>query len=827
MVGKDYEEGGMIKHGSMMINAVSNSTVPHISLLIGASYGAGHYGMCGRAYDPRFLFAWPSAKSAVMGGAQLAGVLSIVSRAAAEARGQQVDEDGRRGDAGRRRGSDRSRVAADGAVRDALRRRGDRPARYPHRVGNVFVRHRQWPDQGDVELRRLPDVMQMAITRVLVANRGEIARRVFATCRTLGLGTVAVYTDPDANAPHVAEADARVRLPKTNDYLNAEAIIAAARAAGADAVHPGYGFLSENAEFAAAVQAAGLVWIGPPVDAVRAMGSKIESKKMMAAAGVPVLEELDPDTVTADQLPVLVKASSGGGGRGMRVVDQLDALPSEVAAAQREAQSAFGDPTVFCERYLPTGHHVEVQVMADSHGTVWAVGERECSIQRRHQKIIEEAPSPLVERIPGMRARLFEAARLAAGAIGYTGAGTVEFLADDDGEFYFLEMNTRLQVEHPVTEETTGLDLVELQIAVADGGRLDAEPPAAHGHSIEARLYAEDPARDWQPQAGQVQRIDVPAARTEFSTLGARTGIRLDSGIVDGSVVSIHYDPMLAKVISYAPTRRQAALVLADALARAQLHGLRTNRDLLVNVLRHQAFLDGATDTAFFDTHDLAKLSAPLVDDAVIRLSAIAAALADAAGQSGDGHRCSARSPAGGATWRRATRSRPMPTTTACEHRIEYRFTRTGLLLPADESIQLVSATAHEVVLADDHGVARSFAVKRYDAKVSVYVDSAHGPVHLVALPRFPEPGSAVEKGSLVAPMPGNVIRLGAAVGDTVTAGQPLIWLEAMKMEHTITAPADGVLAELNVDTGHQVEVGAVLARVDVPHDPEAEGDTP
>ncbi len=358
----------------------------------------------------------------------------------------------------------------------------------------------------------------MGITRVLVANRGEIARRVFATCRRLGLSTVAVYTDPDAAAPHVSEADARVRLPRTNDYLNAEAIIAAARVAGADAVHPGYGFLSENAEFAAAVQNAGLVWVGPPVDAVRAMGSKIESKKMMAAAGVPVLDELDPDTVTESQLPVLVKASAGGGGRGMRVVRELSALPGEVAAARREAQSAFGDPTVFCERYLPTGHHVEVQVMADTHGTVWAVGERECSIQRRHQKIIEEAPAPLVERTPGMRAKLFDAARLAAGAIGYTGAGTVEFLADDDGEFYFLEMNTRLQVEHPVTEETTGLDLVELQLAVADGGRLDAEPPAAHGHSIEARLYAEDPARGWQPQAGVVHRVrragrSVPSSR--------------------------------------------------------------------------------------------------------------------------------------------------------------------------------------------------------------------------------------------------------------------------------------------------------------------------
>jgi propionyl-CoA carboxylase alpha chain len=660
----------------------------------------------------------------------------------------------------------------------------------------------------------------MGITRVLVANRGEIARRVFATCRRLGLGTVAVYTDPDAAAPHVAEADARVRLPNTNDYLNAEALIAAARAAGADAVHPGYGFLSENADFAAAVQDAGLIWVGPPIDAVRAMGSKIESKKLMSAAGVPVLEELDPETVTQAQLPVLVKASAGGGGRGMRVVHELSALPDEVAAARREAQSAFGDPTVFCERYLPTGHHIEVQVLADAHGTVWAVGERECSIQRRHQKIIEEAPAPLVERTPGMRTKLFDAARLAAGAIGYTGAGTVEFLADDDGEFYFLEMNTRLQVEHPVTEETTGLDLVELQLAVADGGRLDAEPPAAKGHSIEARLYAEDPARGWQPQAGSVHRIDVPAVRAQFDSLGQRTGIRLDSGIVDGSVVSIHYDPMLAKVISYAPTRRQAALVLADALARTRLHGLRTNRELLVNVLRHPAFLDGATDTAFFDTHDLAVLSAPLADATTIRSSAVAAALADA-----ENNRATATvlgsAPSG---WRNLPSGYQVKTYSdddGTEHRIEYRFTRTGLVLAGEKTAQLVTAAPDQVVLADDNGVATSFSVNRYDD--DVYVDSARGPVHLIAVPRFPEPGSAVEKGSLVAPMPGNVIRLGAAVGDTVTAGQPLIWLEAMKMEHTITAPADGVLGELNVSTGQQVEVGAVLARVDAP---ENEGDS-
>ncbi|MFL6088498.1 MAG: biotin carboxylase N-terminal domain-containing protein, partial [Mycobacterium sp.] len=393
------------------------------------------------------------------------------------------------------------------------------------------------------------------ITRVLVANRGEIARRVFATCRRLGIGTVAVYTDSDAASPHVADADARVRLEGRNGYLDAQQLIAAARAAGADAIHAGYGFLSENPEFAAAVLEADLTWIGPPVAAVAAMGSKIEAKKMMAAAGVPVLDELDPDTITADQLPVLIKASAGGGGRGMRVVRELSELPAQVETARREAQSAFGDPTVFCERYLATGHHVEVQVLADVHGTVWAVGERECSIQRRHQKIIEEAPSPLVERTPGMRTKLFDAARLAAAAIGYTGAGTVEFMADDGGDFFFLEMNTRLQVEHPVTEETTGLDLVELQLTVADGGRRDTEPPPSRGHSIEARLYAEDPAKGWQPQAGTVHHFMVPG------------NVRLDTGIVDGSVVSVFYDPMIAKVISYAPSRRQAAGVLADALA--------------------------------------------------------------------------------------------------------------------------------------------------------------------------------------------------------------------------------------------------------------------
>ncbi len=651
-------------------------------------------------------------------------------------------------------------------------------------------------------------------TRVLVANRGEIARRVFATCRRLGIGTVAVYTDPDAGSPHVAEADARVRLEGRNGYLDPQQLIAAARASGADAVHPGYGFLSENPDFAAAVLDAGLTWIGPPVAAVAAMGSKIEAKKMMSAAGVPVLDELDPDTVTADQLPVLIKASAGGGGRGMRVVRELSELPSQVEAARREAQSAFGDPTVFCERYLATGHHVEVQVLADEHGTVWAVGERECSIQRRHQKIIEEAPSPLVERTPGMRDKLFDAARLAAGAIGYTGAGTVEFMAsgseDGAGDFFFLEMNTRLQVEHPVTELTTGLDLVALQLHVADGGHLDPEPPPSCGYSIEARLYAEDPAKNWQPQAGPVHRFEVPNTTTQFAPLDG-IGVRVDTGIVDGSEVSVFYDPMLAKIISYAPIRRQAAGVLADALARTRIHGVRTNRDLLVNVLRHPAFLDGATDTAFFDTHGLAELAAPLADQSVVELSALAAALADAA-QNRDAARVFAAAPSG---WRNvASGFQAKSYTDGAGETLEvrYRFGRGGLELPGHDAVSLLSATPSRVVLTVD-GVDRPFDVARYSD--DVFVDSPLGPVQLVAQPRFPDPTAAVAHGSLLAPMPGSVLRIGAAAGDTVKAGQPLIWLEAMKMEHTVTAPSDGVLVELNVEPGQQVDVGAVLARVD------------
>ncbi|MET7278707.1 biotin carboxylase N-terminal domain-containing protein [Kribbella sp. NPDC005582] len=624
------------------------------------------------------------------------------------------------------------------------------------------------------------------ISSVLVANRGEIARRVFRTARALGLSTVAVYSTADADAPYVDEADAAVHLPGNapgETYLRGDLVIEAALRAGADAVHPGYGFLSENAGFAASVIEAGLTWIGPPVDAISSMGSKIEAKKLMAAAGVPVLAELTPAEVSEADLPVLVKASAGGGGRGMRVVSRLADLPGEIEAASAEALSAFGDGTVFCERYLPAGRHIEVQILADQHGTIWAVGERECSIQRRHQKVVEEAPSPLVSRIPSMRPLLFDAARKAAAAINYVGAGTVEFLADEDGSFYFLEMNTRLQVEHPVTEETTGLDLVELQIAIADGQRLPAEPPPTVGHAIEVRLYAEDPANDWQPQTGALHKFCVDPS------------VRVDSGVEDGSVVSPFYDSMLAKVIAYGPDRTAVARRLAGVLERATIHGVGTNRGLLAWILRHPAFVAGDTDTGFFDRYGVG----PGVTPEVERFAALAAALADSAGRSGP-----VRVPSG---WRNLPsqpqrKSYRVGDTT---YDVEYRLTRDGLVV--DGNIQLISSTPDRVVLAID-GVRRVFDVATYDGLVCV------GPVNLTPVPRFVDPSEQVAAGSLVAPMPGTVTRVGVAVGDVVKQGQPLVWLEAMKMEHTIVAPADGVVGELKVEAGQQVEVGAVLAVV-------------
>ncbi|MER7844908.1 biotin carboxylase N-terminal domain-containing protein [Kitasatospora sp. NPDC096077] len=646
------------------------------------------------------------------------------------------------------------------------------------------------------------------ITNVLVANRGEIARRVFRTCRELGIATTAVHSDPDAAAPHVREADAAVRLPgaaPADTYLRGGLIVRAALQAGADAVHPGYGFLSESAEFARAVLDAGLVWIGPPPEAIAAMGSKTAAKRLMVGAGVPVLGAL-AEPAEAD-LPVLVKAAAGGGGRGMRVVERLADLPAALASARAEAAKAFGSDEVFCERYLPTGRHVEVQLLADAHGTVWAVGDRDCSLQRRHQKVIEEAPAPGLPA--AVRAALHEAAVSAARAIGYVGAGTAEFLLAEDGRFFFLEMNTRLQVEHPVTEAVTGLDLVALQLAVAEGEELPAAtPPPSTGHAIEARLYAEDPAKDWQPATGTLHRIELTVEHGEFGGSGGRqdSGVRLDSGVEAGGEITPHYDAMLAKVIVRAPTRAAAARRLADALARARIHGPATNRELLVRALRHPAFLAARLHTGFLAEH-AADLTAP--DPGGAGRAALAAALADAA----------ARGTALPSGWRNLP-SQPQAkryrTADGGELAVRYRRTRAGLESADHPDVELLDVAPDFVVLREGE-VRRRYDVARYGDRV--YVDSPTGSTALTVLPRFPDPADRTDPGALLAPMPGTVLRTGAAVGDTVTAGQPLLVLEAMKMEHRVTAPADGVLVELRVAPGEQVRLGALLAVVKSPEE--------
>jgi propionyl-CoA carboxylase alpha chain len=679
------------------------------------------------------------------------------------------------------------------------------------------------------------------LRRVLVANRGEIARRVFRTARSMGLSTVAVYSDADSDAPYVAEADLAVRLPGVapgETYLRADLHVAAARATASDCVHPGYGFLSENATFAAAVRDAGLVWVGPPAEAMAAMGDKRTAKQVMARAGVPVLPSAPPEAAASLGFPLLVKAAFGGGGRGMRAVRRADDLPAALTGAEREAAAAFGDGSLFCEPLVPSPRHVEVQILADRQGGVVALFERECSIQRRHQKLVEEAPSPAVDG--PLRERLAEAATAAARAIGYTGAGTVEFILAPDGAFYFLEVNTRLQVEHPVTEAVTGLDLVRLQFTVAAGEPLPAAATAAalSGHAIEARLYAEDPMSGWLPQAGPVHTFRLPADAEFRPCAGA--GVRVDAGVADGDVVSRHYDPLLAKVIAWAPTRGEAAARLADALARARLHGPVTGREVLVGLLRHPAFLAGETDTGFLDRHPPETL-APRPDLAVQRLHAAVAALAGQALRRSEAGAL-AGLPSG---WRNNPALPQSLVLTGPEGgvtgatRVHYRFGRGGLLVEVDE--QPLSLTLHGCRVADADERRAGRERQRRFVNIDVSADAGKGPVRTVVeacrvvagqasalwfvdsvygasvfreAPRFPEPVTELAPGSLTAPMPGGVARIEVAVGDRVRAGQRLLVLEAMKMEHPVVAPRDGTVADLPAGVGVQVEAGTVLVVV-------------
>jgi acetyl-CoA/propionyl-CoA carboxylase biotin carboxyl carrier protein len=649
--------------------------------------------------------------------------------------------------------------------------------------------------------------------RVLIANRGEIAVRIIRTLARLGVRSVAVYSDADAGARHVLEADTAVRIGPAaarESYLSAERIIEAALATGAEAIHPGYGFLAENAAFARACQQAGQVFVGPPPEAIEAMGDKIRAKQTVMAAGVEVvpgraeagMSDDDLEDAAADiGFPVLIKPSAGGGGKGMRMVAKAADLPAAIESARREARGSFGDDTLLIERFVQRPRHIEIQVLADGVGNVIHLGERECSLQRRHQKIIEEAPSPLLDA--ATRTRMGAAAVQAARAVGYRGAGTVEFIvsADRPDEFFFMEMNTRLQVEHPVTELVTGLDLVEWQLRVAAGEPLglSQEDVQLTGHAIEARVYAEDPARDFLPTGGTVLELSEPAG--EF--------VRVDSGLRVGGAVGSDYDPMLAKVIAWGPDRGCALNRLSAALGDTAVLGVGTNVAYLRDLLRDPDVVAGRLDTQLVQRRGRFVQSTP---DHVFVAAALDELLAlQPAGPVIDPWDI----PSG---WRLGGSAGTPIRLDAGDRQVTVRVTG----LPVACQVSVDDATAVKA----SANVERSLLRLMFDGRTHTYRRALNGCVLWLAedgfswaiaehslLEEFGATGSG--SGPVTSPMPGTVLVVKAAVGDQVTAGAPLLVVEAMKMEHTITAPVDGVLTELHVQPGQQVTLNQPLARVE------------
>jgi 3-methylcrotonyl-CoA carboxylase alpha subunit len=613
---------------------------------------------------------------------------------------------------------------------------------------------------------------------LLIANRGEIACRIIRTAKRMGVATVAVYSDADAGAAHVAMADKAVRLgppPARESYLRADLILAAAKETGADAVHPGYGFLSENAEFAESCAKAGVIFVGPPPGAIRAMGLKDRAKALMAKAGVAVVpgylgDDQRPEHLAAEAgkigFPVLIKAVAGGGGKGMRRVDEAGEFAAALESAKRESRSAFGDDRVLIEKYVSRPRHVEVQIFADNHGNAVHLFERDCSLQRRHQKVIEEAPAPGMP--PAMRAAMGEAAVKAAKAVGYSGAGTVEFIADaSEGlkadRFWFMEMNTRLQVEHPVTEAITGYDLVEWQLRVASGEKLPAAQKDIRldGHAVEARLYAEDPANGFLPSIGRLERLRLPDS------------VRVDSGVREGDTVTPFYDPMIAKVIAHDATREGALAKLASALSAAEIAGPRTNNAFLIRALRSHDFVAGEIDTGFIDRH-LAELVPPHDPDAAI-LSAAARFVADDRPWTDDPWDARDGFRLGGVS------------------RQLVRFVSGAAAVPdAAPPDVSVMRLANGDIAAMRGG--ETFVLKLYDPFEST--ESA-----------------GVASDRVATPMPGKIIQILVKAGDRVKKGQPLAVLEAMKMEHTLSAPADATVEAVQVATGDQVADGTVVVR--------------
>jgi acetyl/propionyl-CoA carboxylase alpha subunit len=650
------------------------------------------------------------------------------------------------------------------------------------------------------------------IRKVLIANRGEIARRIIRAARELGIKTAVVYSDADADALFVKESDEAVRLAGTapaDTYLVVDLLLDAAAQVGADAIHPGYGFLSENATFATACAKAGITFVGPSADAIRRMGDKLGAKQIMAAHGVPTLASVtvaDGDVQDLDAIassvgfPAIVKASAGGGGRGMRIVTEASELAFALDSARREAQAAFGNPTVFIERYLSPARHIEVQIVADSNGQVATLFERECSIQRRHQKLVEESPSPFVDS--ELREILVTAAEQAARAVDYLGAGTIEFVVGEDRTVAFLEMNTRLQVEHPVTEAITGVDLVREQFAVASGLPLSAKALNAtvNGHAIEVRLCAEDPAAGHLPAAGTFTLFEVDAP-----------GVRVDSGVQSGTEVSAYYDSMVAKVIAWGESRTDAASRLADALERARIHGVMTNRDLLVRVLRSDEFLAGDTTTDFLDR--VPGLTASRTDAAAHAVHAAIAAVAVNADQIRT-RGVQVGVPGG---WRNNRTSADRLELDGAGQAIVVGYDLSGSQPQIDVDGEPIDLIVHGVTAGEVDATVRDVR-RRYATLLlegEVLLDSPLGASSFRIVERLPSAvENAVPEGGMTAPMPGTVTRVLVSVGQEVAAGEPLLILEAMKMEHSILSPLPGAVTALNVAVGDQVERDAVLAEV-------------
>jgi propionyl-CoA carboxylase alpha chain len=636
---------------------------------------------------------------------------------------------------------------------------------------------------------------------LLIANRGEIARRITRTARQMGLRTVAVFVADDGQAPHVRDADEAYLLPD-GGYLDVGAILDVAQRSAADAVHPGYGFLSENAGFARAVTDAGLIWVGPPPDAIAAMGNKLAAKELAVEVGVPTLPMAE-DAAKADSVgyPLLVKAAAGGGGKGMRVVNHSGDLQDAIDAARREAGSAFGDSTVFLERYVPGSRHVEIQVLGDSTGHIVHLGERDCSIQRRHQKIIEESPSPVVD--DQMRENMGSAAIRLVKALGYESAGTVEFLVDDrvnaDGsrDFYFLEVNTRLQVEHPVTEAVTGLDLVREMLRIAAGEPLGfrQQDISWNGHAIESRLYAEDPANGFLPATGELVAWR-PAADP---------ALRWDSGVEQGTVVGPRFDPLLAKVVAHAPTRGEAAAALALALERSQISGLITNRDFLVATLRDARFLAGDSTTDFIER--VSPSPSQVLSEAELATMARLGALW-CRGQN--------RATAGALDFLPPGWSNSkMPGTSVTftyrdqEIKVTYRSARDGTIAFEDGSGADVRSWAPDQLEVLLDGQVIRAQVAEHAGRLYLQTPALHAEFAITS--RFPVQQSEVLAGSLAAPMPGVVLDVRVEQDESVGAGQVVVVLEAMKMEHHVRTPTAGRVTDVRVKVGTQVETGQTL----------------